>query len=183
MIKIALEFLTFELNSYLKSVFTLTEDKAILSSYTNLDGSLSSRNIDKVTLSLINIEPETSLRNVSSIKVKQDEAIRKSPSIGINLYVLAGATFNDYAESLKFISQTLTFFQSHGVFTSQTSSLDPSIDRLVVDLQSVSFQEWSHIWGMLGGKHTPAVLYKVRTLTIQEDLSQGSIPLITSIKQ
>lgn len=181
MINFALRFLTSELNNYLKASFSSTEDKVILSSYINLDGTLSSQNIDRVTLSLINIEPETSLRNVNTIKVKKDEANRTSPSVNVNLYVLVGATFNDYTESLKFISQSITFFQSNSVFTSQNSALNSSIERLVVDLQTVSFQEWSHIWGMLGGKYIPAVLYKIRMLTIQEGLSKGAVPLITSV--
>ena len=55
------------------------------------------------------------------------------------------------------------------MFTSENSpGLDPRIEKLIVELYSLSFEQQHHLWGILGAKYLPSVMYRVRMITIQE---------------
>ena len=47
------------------------------------------------------------------------------------------------------------------------------IERLVVELYSLNLEQQNHLWGYLGGKYLPSVVYKVRLVRIQEDAVRG----------
>ncbi|MBC8082581.1 MAG: DUF4255 domain-containing protein, partial [Hymenobacter sp.] len=94
-----------------------------------------------------------------------------NPALTLNLRVLFAANFGDYAESLKLLGSTLAFFQGRALFTPQNAPLlDPAFDRLTVELETTSYQDWGHLWAMLGAKHRPGVIYKVKTIPIQDGL-------------
>lgn len=182
MIYSALSFLTAELNDYFNRCFQLTEEKAILSAHVSSDGSPMTDILNKVSVTLVNLEQETTVRNLPPDRSGSGEQSRINPAIKLNLRVLFAANFSDYAESLKFLDSTLSFFQGHGVFTPQNSPrLDTSIDRLTVDLESTSYNEWSYLWGMLGLKYLPGVVYRVRMVTIQDQIIQTITPTVKGL--
>ena len=90
-------------------------------------------------------------------------------------------TFTDYSESLKFLGSPLAFFQDHALFTPQNALLlDPAFDRLTVELETTSYQDWSCLWGMLGAKHMPGVIYKIKVMATQDGVVLGSTLAVTS---
>jgi hypothetical protein len=181
MILSALSFLTTELNDYFNSVLQLLEPKAIMSAHVNPDGSPVTDILNKVSVTLINLEPEMTVRNLTPDRVGAGE-LRLNPAVKLNLRVLFAANFSEYSESLKFLGLILAFFQGHNLFTPHSSPrFAKGIDRLVVELESTTYQEWSFLWGMLGTKAMPGVVYKVRMITIQDNVVQGSAPLVTGL--
>lgn len=169
-----------ELNDYLNTVVPGTEPRAVLSSQANSEGARP--DTDKVSVTLINLEPESTVRNLLPDRQSGGEFARVNPALKLNLNVLFAANFKEYDEALKFLSSTLAFFQGHSVFTSQTSPrLHRSIDRLVVELQASTYQDWSHLWGMLGSKHMPGVVYKVKMISIQDGISLGNTPAVSGL--
>ena len=109
---------------------------------------------------------------------------RTNPAVRLNLRVVLAANFSDYAEGLKFLSAALAFFQRRNVLTPQTSpALDAQLDKVIVELETVETQEWSYLWGMLGTKCLPAVVYKVRMLTLQEVPDGQARPAISATDQ
>jgi len=184
MINDAIVFLAGELNTYLKSAFSVTEDKVVISSIINIDGTIPVKNLDKIVITLINIEPETTLRNTPAFKVLKDTSVQMNPALYVNLFILFSSNFSDYQEALKFISGTISFFQGTNVFDSATASrLNPLIGKLILELDKTTYQEWSFLWGMLGGKYLPSVIYKMRMLAIQENVATNETPLIKSVDQ
>lgn len=178
----ALSFLTNELSDYLATVVPDSEPRAVLAAHVNPDGTPTTI-ADKVSLTLLNLTPETTVRNLLPERSSNgSDHARLSPSIKLNLHVLVAANFKEYAEALKFLGLALAFFQGHSVFTPQSSPrLDRSFDRLVVELEAASYQEWSHVWGMLGSKQLPSVVYKVKLVTIQDGLVQGRTPAVSGL--
>jgi hypothetical protein len=184
MINEALVFVAAELNSFLKSTFSVAEDKVTIASIVNIDGSVPVKNLDKIVITLINIEHETSIRNMPSIKVNQASktSVHINPPLHINLSLLFSASFTDYQEALKFISGTISFFQGRYLFDKQSSpKLNPGIEKLIFELDKTTYQEWSFLWGMLGGRYLPSVIYKMRMLTIQENVATAETPLIREV--
>jgi hypothetical protein len=165
-----------KLNFYLKNRFSLGEDKVILSNLVNQDGSLAITESDKVVVTLVNIQEET----ISSRLTSMD---RQRP-VNLNLYVMCSAYFIDknYPEALKFLSAVISFFQANCVFNhSNTPDLDDNIDKLTFEIVNQELQNQSYLWGTLGGKYLPSVLYKVRMVTIQEGNIQADFSKISGL--
>jgi len=88
------------------------------------------------------------------------------------------------------LSRVIRFFQYKNVFTQDnvdpasiiTSSPTNSLDhlesfKLIFDLYSASMEEVNHLWGTLGGKQYPFVLYWMRML----DLKFKAVPEESSL--
>jgi hypothetical protein len=178
MIYKALSFITNELNDYFNTVYQPLESKAVLSAHVNADGSAVTDLLNKVSLTLINLEPEATIRNLPSERSSSPE-LRPNLPLRLSLRVLVAANFSDYKDSLRFLSSTLAFFQGHNAFTPQNAPrLDKDIERLIVELETTSSQEWSYLWGMLGTKYMPGAVYKIRLISIQDGGGQAAAPLV-----
>jgi hypothetical protein len=104
--------------------------------------------------------------------------------VNINLYLLFSAYFNsnNYAEALRFISFVIAYFQSHNVFTRANSSgLDQKIDKLIMEMADVSTEQLNNIWGTIGAKYMPSVLYKMRMLTFDDSIISEIRPVISGL--
>ncbi|MCE7056396.1 DUF4255 domain-containing protein [Algoriphagus sp. AGSA1] len=182
MIHSTLEFLTAELNAFIKlKVGDPIGDRVVLSSVTNETGIIIP---DKsLGLSLINIEEERTIKEQRSTYINAvGKTEKRNPEIQLNLYVLITANFqnknindssDDYVEGLKQLGYAISFFQSKNVFTKENSpglsGSDPELTKIVVELYSYSFEQLYNFWTVVGAKYLPSVLYKVKTLRIQED--------------
>jgi hypothetical protein len=177
----ALSFLTTELNEYLRRAYQLQEDRAVLSAHVTPEGTVATGIVNKVSVSLVNLAPESTVRNMQPERVGNGE-LRLNPAVKLNLWVLFAANFSDYEESLKFLSSTLAFFQGRPVFTPQNSPrLDRTFDRLVLELENMTYHELSNLWGVLGSKYTPSAVYKVKLVTIQDGAVQDRTPAVTGL--
>ncbi|HEY1040794.1 MAG TPA: DUF4255 domain-containing protein [Bacteroidia bacterium] len=170
MINEALEFISTLLNNHFKSVFQVTEDKAIVSNIVNADGSVPIAINDKMVICLVNIEQETSIANLGfTHNTGQAFQVRNQP-LNLNLYVLFAANFNNYNESLKFISSTISFFQGTYVFLKKNyPNMGENTDKLVFEILKTDYQSTNYLWNSLGAKYTPSMIYKVRMLTVDEN--------------
>ncbi len=187
MIHSALEFLTQELNSFIKlKVGDPLTTRIFLSGVTNEAGiAIPDQSLG---LSLINIEEERTNKDQQSRFINAVGKVEKrNPEIQLNLYVLITANFqnrqannssDDYVEGLKQLSYAIAFFQSKNVFTPENSpalsGFDDTLKKIVVELYSYSFEQLYNFWSVVGAKYLPSVLYKVKTLTIQENAIQES---------
>src|SRR5688572_16851624 len=69
----------------------------------------------------------------------------------LNLHVLFAAKFQKYDEALRSLSSVLTFFQSRPVFSASSyPGLDPRIERLTVELESMTFEQLNQVWAFIG---------------------------------
>lgn len=184
MIDEALKFLTDEINFYLlqrNEPMSVTAPEIVLTNVASEDGNwaIPPRTLG---LSLINIEEERVFKDQqSSYRNLEGDIEHYNPNIKLNLYILISANFaagdlggstnttGVYAEGLKQLSYVISFFQGKNVFTPDNSpGLMPSLQKLVVELYSSSFEQQYNFWTVVGAKYLPSVLYKVRMLTYQE---------------
>jgi hypothetical protein len=184
MIDDALKFLTEEINYYLiqrNEPLSVTAPEIVLTNVAAEDGNwaIPPRTLG---LSLINIEEERVFKDQqSTYRNLEGEIEHYNPNIKLNLYILISANFaagdsggstnttGVYAEGLKQLSYVISFFQGKYVFTPDNSpGLAPSLQKLVVELYSSSFEQQYNFWTVVGAKYLPSVLYKVRMLTYQE---------------
>ena len=167
MIDLAVKHIASQLNQFLKQVLPISEDIVVVSNLAGSDGSAGAQVNNKVVLFITAIERDT-------VPVRAGDSgsgrmLAAGAPLFLNLYVMVAANFSDrnYPEALKFISAAIGFFQAHPVFDRiSTPDLDPRIERLVLDIENLKPQEASNIWGMLGAKYVPSVLYRVRMVAL-----------------
>lgn len=156
---------------------------------------------DKVIISLVNIEEESTLKNSKHyVKNPLTNGVEYlQPPVYLNLYLLFAATLpsssntsNDYEIALRRLAMIIEFFQAKKSFTIQNSPKAPesfpagadedvlSELRLLPELYTLSFEQINHLWGSLGGKQVPFALYKVRLVKIQSRFALDA-PLIEEI--
>ncbi|CAM1355634.1 MULTISPECIES: DUF4255 domain-containing protein [Tenacibaculum] len=180
-----LQIITEELNDYF-------DEKAVdLSNIAMAEGDGNSpANNPDISLTLINTQEEFALKNTSNNRVEGTTVSYRNPKVYLNLYVLFSVDKSSYAESLKSLTKILAFFQGKKVFTHQNTNFE-GIDGLgdlktfkfITQLYTPSFEELNYIWGTLGGKQYPSVLYKITLLEIERDIVTKEGTVVSGIEQ
>jgi hypothetical protein len=137
---------------------------------------------DALNFTVVNIREEKSLKN--SPNYFRDDArlkvVYENPPVFLNFMILITAPHDSYSNGLLLLSRVIRFFQLQNVFTQE--SVDPQsltenapineLDRLesfklIFDLYSPTLEEVNHLWGTLGGKQYPFVIYWMRMLDLK----------------
>lgn len=151
---------------------------------------------DVLDFSMVNIREEKTLKNISN-QTRNDVTLRvtyENPPVFLNFHILVVATHSVYANALLVLSRAIRFFQFRNAF--DQASVAPSslttgapanpLDqletfKLIFDLYSPTMEEVNHLWGTLGGKQYPFVLYTLRLLELKFKAVQAESGLITEI--
>ena len=186
MINETLKFISDEVNAYLSLKLGInTDPRLVLGNISRaMDNDTTGANSlsNKAILSLVNVE-EDRLAKQQENYVKTNIGITyKNPPTYLNLYILFAVNRTEYTDSLKWLAYIIQFFQYQNVFTPISHpALDVNIEKLVVDLYTLNFEQINHLWSTMGGKYIPSVLYKVRQITINEDATISGGGIITEI--
>ncbi|MCG8306772.1 MAG: DUF4255 domain-containing protein [Cytophagales bacterium] len=183
-----LQIITEELNNYFNIEFE--EKPVVLDNIAFVEGEEGEGSPNNnVILTLLHAQEENTLKNIPNHAVEGTKVVYKHNKVYLNLYIMLSANRSGYSESLKSISRVVEFFQSKRIFTQANTSFDRALDgmdkikdfRFAVELFTPSFEEMNFIWGTLGGKQYPSLIYKVNVLEIERDLTQSEGGLITEI--
>jgi len=163
-----LQIISDELNVYLE------ENAVELGNIADAD---TEENFPEIALSLINIQEEFTLKNLRNNNVNGTSVTYKNPKVYLNLYTLFSIKKSSYTESLKSLTKVIAFFQGKKVFTHANSNYDNvegsehiKAFKFIMELYTPSFEELNFIWGTLGGKQYPSVLYKITLVEIERDV-------------
>ena len=199
MISHALTIVMNELNKHLDDVYN-SGDSVSLGNIPDVFGTGTGGNgvsRDMLYLSVVNFKEEKSLKNVPNY-VRNDVTLKatyENPPVFLNFLILLTATHTDYINALSMLSRAIRFFQSKNVLTED--NVDPAsittskvpinvLDqletfKLIFDLYSPTLEEVNHLWGTLGGKQYPFVLYMLRMLDLKFRFVESESSLITEI--
>ncbi|MCI5149544.1 MAG: DUF4255 domain-containing protein [Candidatus Electrothrix sp. MAN1_4] len=149
-------------------------------------GGIASLSRDRLYFSVVNIQEEKTLKNLPHYSVNNTHTTDyENPPVFINLSILVTATHKNYTSALSNLSRVIRFFQFNNVFTQDDVAPDSMSDitigeldrlesfKLIFDLYSPSLEEVNHLWGTLGGKQYPFVLYMLRMLDLKFKAVQG----------
>ncbi|MCO7226565.1 DUF4255 domain-containing protein [Pleionea sp. CnH1-48] len=179
MINIAITHIASNLNQFLRHQYELDEDIVVVSNLTEQDGSASTDVNNKLTISLANVQKESTYTTNYPVRQSESNFKPSSPySLHLNLYFMLAANFggNSYSEGLKLLSSAANYFQSHAVFDHQSSpELDKGIEKLVVDIENLSIHDLSSLWGVLSGKYLPSVFYRLRMICMDSSTISGRV--------
>lgn len=125
-----------------------------------------------IIISLINIEenrvsrdPQNYLRNGTGVTYK-------NPAVNLYLTLLFTSIRDQsgYGLALQSLQDVIGFFQRKYVFDhSNTTNLNPGIEKLILEMISLNLEQLQQLWSMLGGRYHPSVAYRMRMVTIDSN--------------
>ncbi len=179
-----------ELQNYLDPDVTSTE--VVVDNIGLLETSGGDTLTKRVVITLVNVEEESTLKNNNPVrKSPGNTAIYENPPVFINLFVLLTCNYsgNDYVNALARLSSIMKFFQSRNSFSHNSLSGgalpdDPELLnlRFTMELYTLNFEQINHLWGSLGGRQIPFVMYKLRLVVLTERAKVREVPLIEEIE-
>lgn len=198
MLRTALEFLSDELNAYLKRKDATNfgnEDIVIISSLMSPDGTFAvvsdGGDVSKIIVTLINLEEDRTLDSQYNYRNTDDKIQVINPPINLNVFVLFSVFASNYATALRLLSYIIAFFQANQVFDSdQYPHINAKADddkpwqkvgRMLVTLYSTTFEQQNNLWAALGAKYMPNVIYKIRTMSFIDFEPKMEAPPITEV--
>ena len=183
MLEPVLLFVRDKVNQHLVNYFGLSDSVVVLNNLLEQDGSAPQKNSNKIVITLINLEKENAKQFYGGQKNMVANAVGKIyPSIHFNLDLLFTASFDDYGESLKFLGETIAFFQSFQTMDRENSpDLPAEGSALKFEVESISYTETHNLWSAMGAKFRPSIIYKVRHVTIQSDQVRVKIPQVSDV--
>jgi hypothetical protein len=174
MIKKALDFTRSALDQFLRNRFTLDESSVVLNNLIDSNGSIPLQNQNKIIISLINVEKETAKPFYIRNQVTQNGNFSDmNPAERFNLIILMTASFDDYNESLKFLNETILFFQINQMLDATAFPTMPQ--GLELEIEKITYHNMQSLWTAMGAKYQPSVIYKMRLITLQGDQSRAFI--------
>ena len=186
MIAKTLSFITDLLNQELKMSFGLTDDRVIASSLINPDGSITNNVENKIVVSVINLEHETTRKSMNHYINDGVKSYGKiAPPVQLNVYLLVSANYDssNYLEANKMLSAVIGVFQANPFFTKETNpEMQAPLEKLTLEIFNLPINELSHIWSGIGAKYVPSIIYKTRMLAIQEEKVKKLVPGISGLQ-
>lgn len=190
MILKALQLIIRQLNEYIDSQGGPVE--VVLGNVAMIDSQPQMNLENKVILSLVNIEEESTLKNNWSYNRIDNRVQYSEPPVYLNLYLLFSSNHPQaYDNAVRRLSDVISFFQSRKTFNiNNASSLHEELNvehhedqrlSLTIELYTMTFEQINHLWGSLGGKQIPFVMYKARLVEINTSAVKSSRRLIEEV--
>ena len=192
MIYSALQYIKNELEHYLKYEL---DDSGVVVDLGNI--ALFEPEGDKIgeglIISLVNLEEESTLKNKRNYHRTMNNGIqsRQNP-VFLNLYLLFSSNFDNYKTALQRLSLIIQFFQVRKKFnvnnaiapSNQDLFSDSELDfNLTFELYTLTFEQINHMWGSLGGRQLPSIMYKARLIRIEDPNAYRMLPPIEEIEK
>jgi hypothetical protein len=146
---------------------------------------------NNIVITVVNVEEESTLKNQPAVKRNPPNfVVYENPPVFLNLYVLFTSNYwgAKYIFGLSRISYVVQFLQSKNVFSFSSSVMgsvptDPDLLDLkfTMELYTLTFEQLNHLWGSLGGRQIPFVMYKLRLVAITERKTIREVPPILEI--
>ena len=167
MIDVALAIIVNRLNQQLASPETAPEDGVVLMDFADSSGPAPDAQ-DKIVVLVSSITEDTVTRGLP--RPVSDANLRKRDPVNLIIQIVVAANFapSRYSRGLQALSRAVEFFQANPVFDRDNSPdmNGKGIERLSIDMESLSVDAVSQLWGVLGGSYLPSVVYRIRTVAI-----------------
>ena len=131
----------------------------------------------RVNILVVNVEEERELRGANPFYDERSQRI--NPDIPLTISALFIARFNDYPTSWNYLTDIIRFFQSHPVLeradnqAQSSNNMPEGIESLRCEMISLNLQQQNEVWGALRITQHPALLYKIKLITLRDPHPQS----------
>ncbi|TCP40175.1 DUF4255 domain-containing protein [Rhodovulum marinum] len=178
MIDSALGLVVARLNAHLSARYKVADDLVVLSPLADAEGKPAAEVRNRLALFLINIAHDATPRRPLAPAAGQ---VERAPPVHLDIYFMlaSGHDPDTYGEGLKLMSAALMFFQATPVMTPQTTPEMPEgLGQLSVEISNLRVEELGQLWGNLGGRYVPSVMFKMRSVMIDSGVITRVVPLV-----
>jgi hypothetical protein len=204
MIELILRLIVHELDSYISGLTDVVGPFAVSGNIGLVQalGGVETYMNNKVVVSVVNLLEEAAMKNSSPYRQASLNPEIENPPVFINAFLLFTPNFNlgdaatdsqNYLNSISRLSQVIEFFQGKNLFSLQNSPLEDQLPEtwdtdnmplaglqevcISMELVSLTFEQSNYLWGTLGGKQLPSVMYKAHVIPVRRSnvISRGSI--------
>ncbi|WP_119079971.1 DUF4255 domain-containing protein [Chitinophaga alhagiae] len=125
-------------------------------------------NAPPVLLSLVNLKEESALKNSAYSRVNSNTLKTEyfNPYVYMNAYLMFSSRRTSYSGAIADIAKVIRFLQGQNVFEASYDGVDY---KTTVNIYSPTFEDLNHIWGILGGKIYPSVMYIMRVSELKSN--------------
>ena len=149
----------------------------VVGNVANVDDPNQGNSLDeKVILSLINAEEESTLRNELYYQKSNNSTFYQNPPVYLNLYLLFSVNITPYKDAIRQLSKVVEFFQGKRFFNQNNTPITVDMDvdiavgeeyKFSADLFSLSLESSVNLWSNLNSKQLPNVIYKIRVAPVE----------------
>ena len=179
MLTSTLTLLRDEIKEFLTPIFTKSSFEVKVRKLVGSDGKTApNKEQHEVALTLMNIQEERNMHRSRTSDPGQPYCLNLM--LLFSIHERAGDTLSEEAhlEAMMLLDGVLQFFQQNSHFTTHSHpNLPEGIQHLQFMLASEDLRENSYIWTMTGAKHTPSVLYRVRSVMVGQQRPQFATAL------
>jgi len=178
MLEGSLAFIRSELLSYLNNDIQDGEVEVVLGNIALFETENANAINERIVITLVNIEEESTLKNSRNVHYGLDGGVRYTAQpIFLNLYLLFSCNYNSYSTALQRLSNIIRFFQQRRKFDIKSASGEQNENtfqeqekefKLIFELYTLTFEQINHLWGALGGRQLPSVMFKARLVKIED---------------
>lgn len=170
MIDRAVSLVANRLNAHLRARFGVADELVATGVPTDAEGKTPAGLRNRLAVFVTGITHDTMSRGVPGRFPAMAGRIGVNPApVHLTVHLMLASSFDpeNYLESLKILSHAIQYFQVHPVFDRlSVPEMDRSIEQLTFEIENLDTDATSQLWGMLGGRYLPSVLYRMRTVTI-----------------
>lgn len=177
-------FLKEDLNAFISNKIGASSDFVICANLNNIVEKTDNNADNKIVISIVNIEEEKMLKTPDNyVKVNHEINYRKPP-VWLNIICL----FTFYTRSLEnydgidMLENVVQYFQSKPRIDKTTAvvpaNYPASLEEVRAEFVSLNYEQTNYLWGLFGGKYHPSVIYKFKTIPVDNaDITPGGPPI------
>jgi hypothetical protein len=175
MIDVSLAYIRKMLDQYLSIHLGIDEGNVVLNSVVTDDGARPQKNQNKVVITLINLEYETNRQFYGGMQRDGNQFNRVNPPVFFNVDMMLSSGFDDYGESLKFLTACIAFFQENLSFNiASHPDMPAGLETLKFEIENSPSEKTYNVWMALGAKYVPSIIYKIRHVAVQSGQIKGT---------
>jgi hypothetical protein len=175
----ALTLVAQRLNGHLTARYGVQDELVTLSPLSDAEGKPAPDARNRLVMFVTNIAHDPTPRGGRS---RVSAQIVQSQAQHLDVYFMLASAYEaeTYVEGLKLISSALAFFQAHPVMTPQsTPDMPVGLSQLSFEIANLKVEEMGQMWGTLGGRYVPSVMFKMRSVVIDAGALTNIVPLVS----
>jgi hypothetical protein len=140
---------------------------------------------NKLIASIASIEEEKALKIPENFIRQNNEITYKQPPVWVNVLVI----FTYYTrntenyDGIDLLGNVMQYFQSKPILNKNSvlipANFPTGIESIRSELVNLNYDQANNLWGIFGGKYYPSVIYKFKSLPIDNmDIVPGGPPIL-----
>ena len=179
-------FLKNDLNAFISNKLGVPGSFVLFTNLNNITENTQGAD-NKIIISIANIEEERMLKSPDNFTKTPTEISYKQPPVWLNiicLFTYYTKSADDY-EGIDLLANVIQYFQSKPRLDAISAVIPanfPAIyEQIRAEFVTLNFEQTNYLWGLFGGKYHPSVIYKFRTIPVDNmDITPGGPPILTT---